>query len=80
MAWPAASASAAAAGTGRAAADRWEAEVVHRAGDGGPENGPEAGYRVTVAGNRLAPALLSCGDTEPKAEVRYEAIGFTRIR
>ena len=70
---------AAAAGTGRAAADRWEAEVIHRAGDGGRENGPEAGYRVTVAGTRLAPALLSCGDTEPKAEVRYEAIGFTRI-
>jgi hypothetical protein len=35
---------------------------------------------VTVAGTRLAPALLSCGDTEPKAEVRYEAIAFTRIR
>jgi hypothetical protein len=46
--WPAA------AGTGRAAADLWEAEVVHRAGDGGPESGPESGpeaaYRVTVAG------------------------------
>jgi hypothetical protein len=66
-AWPA---------TGRAAADRWEVEVIHRAGDGEPE----AAYRVTVAGTRLAPALLSCGDTQPKAEVRYEAIGFTRIR
>ncbi len=32
---------------------------------------------MTVAGTRLAPALLSCGDTEPKAEVRYEAIAFT---
>jgi Sucrase/ferredoxin-like len=81
--WPSAAAgwpAAAAAGTGRAAADLWEAEVVHRAGDGGPESGPESGYRVTVAGTRLAPALLSCGDTEPKAEVRYEAIAFTRIR
>ena len=35
---------------------------------------------MTMAGTRLAPALLSCGDTEPKAEVRYEAIAFTRIR
>jgi hypothetical protein len=70
--WPAA----APAATGRTAADLWEAEVVHRAGDGGPESG----YQVTVAGTRLAPALLSCGDTEPKAEVRYEAIAFTRVR
>jgi hypothetical protein len=62
--------------TGRVAADLWEAEVIHRAGDGGPE----AAYRVTLTGSRLAPALLSCGDTEPKAEVRYEAIAFTRIR
>ena len=79
---PAASAAAVGTGTGtgRAAADRWEAEVVHRAGGGEPGSGPESGYRVTVAGTRLAPALLSCGDTEPKAEVRYEAIGFTRIR
>ena len=61
--------------TGRAAADLWEAEVVHRAGDGGPESG----YRVTVAGTRLAPALLSCGDTEPKAEVRYEPIAFAQV-
>jgi hypothetical protein len=63
-------------GAGWPAADRWEAEVIHRAGDGGPE----PAYRVTIAGTRLAPALLSCGDTEPKAEVRYEAIGFTRVR
>jgi hypothetical protein len=61
---------------GRADADRWEIEVIHRTGGGWPE----AAYRVTVAGTRLAPALLSCGDTEPKAEVRYEAIDFTRIR
>jgi hypothetical protein len=61
---------------GRAAADLWEVEVTHRSDDGGPE----AAYRVTMAGTRLAPALLSCGDTEPKAEVRYEAIGFTRVR
>lgn len=33
-----------------------------------------------AAGPGWAPALLSCGDTEPKAEVRYEAIAFTRIR
>jgi Sucrase/ferredoxin-like len=61
--------------TGRAAADLWEVEVVHRA-----DEGETAAYRVAMAGTRLAPALLSCGDTEPKAEVRYEAIGFTRIR
>lgn len=60
----------------RAAADRWEAEIAHRGDDGAPE----AAYRVTLSGTRLAPALLSCGDTEPKAEVRYEAIAFTRIR
>jgi hypothetical protein len=61
-------------------ADLWEVEVVHRADDGGTESGPGPAYRVTMAGTRLAPALLSCGDTEPKAEVRYEAIAFTRIR
>jgi sucrase/ferredoxin-like protein len=72
--WPALGGSAA---TGQAAADLWEVEVVHRAEDGGPET---AAYRVAMTGTRLAPALLSCGDTEPKAEVRYEAIGFTRIR
>ncbi|HEU5385864.1 MAG TPA: sucrase ferredoxin [Streptosporangiaceae bacterium] len=34
-----------------------------------------------LGGHRFAAtALLSCGDTEPKAEVRYEAVGFTRIR
>ena len=63
-------------GSERAAADRWEVEVVHRDDDGASP----AAYRVTLAGTRLAPALLSCGDTEPKAEVRYEAIGFARIR
>jgi Sucrase/ferredoxin-like len=64
----------------RPAADLWEVEVVHRADDGGAESDPGPAYRVTMAGTRLAPALLSCGDTEPKAEVRYEAIAFTRIR
>lgn len=75
--WP--ETSAAAAGwpaAGRPAEDLWEVEVIHRAGDGGAE----PAYRVAIAGTRLAPALLSCGDTEPKAEFRYEAIGFTRIR
>ena len=61
---------------GRAAADLWEVEVIHRSG--GDE--PEPAFRVTMTGTRLAPALLSCGDTEPKAEVRYEAIGFARVR
>jgi hypothetical protein len=74
--WPTSSSS----GTGQAAADLWEVEIVHRADNGGPASGPENAYRVTMAGTRLAPALLSCGDTEPKAEVRYEAIAFTRIR
>jgi hypothetical protein len=75
--WPETAATAAGRpATGPSAADLWEVEVIHRAGD----DGPEPAYRVTVAGTRLAAALLSCGDTEPKAEVRYEAIGFTRVR
>jgi hypothetical protein len=61
---------------GRAAADLREVEVIHWPG----EDGPEAAYLLTMSGTQLAPALLSCGDTEPKAEVRYEAVGFTRVR
>jgi len=75
--WPETAATAAGRpATGPSATDLWEVEVIHRADD----DGPEPAYRVTVAGTRLAAALLSCGDTEPKAEVRYEAIGFTRVR
>jgi hypothetical protein len=37
-------------------------------------------YRVTLAGYRLAPALLSCSDTAPKSEMRYETIAFSRVR
>jgi hypothetical protein len=55
-------------------ADRWEVEIIHRAGDG-----RETPYRVVVAGSVLAPTLLSCGDGIPKAEVCYEARSFSRV-
>jgi len=74
--WPAASA----AGTGRAAADRWRPRSSTGPVTADARTAPRPATGVTVAGTRLAPALLSCGDTEPKAEVRYEAIAFTRIR
>jgi hypothetical protein len=55
--------------------ERWAVEVIHRA-----EHGPGTAYRVTVAGSALAPSFLSCADSRPKAETRYEALSFTRIR
>jgi hypothetical protein len=56
------------------AEDLWEVEVVHRT-----EHGPGTAYRVVMAGSRLAPSLLSCSDSNPKAEVRYETLAFSRI-
>jgi hypothetical protein len=56
----------------RSAGDLWEVEVRHRAG----ERAPESAYRVTIGETRLAPALLSCADAQPKPEIRYEAISF----
>ena len=49
----------------------WEVEVVHRAG---PET--RIAYRVVVAGSQVAPSFLSCGDSSPKAETRYETLSF----
>jgi hypothetical protein len=56
----------------RSAGDLWEVEVSHRADD----RGPECVYRVIIGRTRLAPALLSCADAEPKPDIRYEAISF----
>ena len=55
--------------------ERWQVEVVHRT-----EHSPGTAYRVIVAGSPLAPSFLSCADSSPKAEIRYEAVSFTRIR
>jgi hypothetical protein len=68
------------AGTGwpglpAAADDLWEVEVTHRAA-----GGPEAVYCVAMVRTRHAPTLLSCADDEPKAEIRYETVSFTRVR
>jgi hypothetical protein len=60
----------------RSGADRCEVDVTHLAGD----SGQQSVYRVTLAGYRRAPALLSCADTEPKSEIHYEAVGFARLR
>jgi hypothetical protein len=57
------------------AADLWEVDVAHR-----DLPGAEAIYRVTVAGTKPVPALLSCADQAPKSELRYEAIAFARLR
>jgi hypothetical protein len=54
--------------------DLWEVEVIHCA-----ERGPGTAYRVVMAGSRPAPALLSCSDSNPKAETRYETLSFGRI-
>jgi len=56
-------------------ADRWEVEVIHRT-----ERPPGTAYRMIMAGSRQAPAFLSCADSKPKAEIRYEALSFSRIR
>lgn len=55
--------------------DIWEVEVTHHADDG-----QEPVYRVTMAGSRLAPTLLSCADSTPKSEVRYQTVAFARAR
>ncbi len=57
------------------AGDRWEVEVTHR-----PHSSQETAYRITMIRCRLAPTYLSCADDEPKAETRYEATAFARIR
>jgi hypothetical protein len=55
-------------------ADLWQVEIIHRT-----VHGPAAAYRVILARSRLAPALLSCLDSSPKAETRYEVLAFSRI-
>jgi hypothetical protein len=55
--------------------ERWQVEVIHRT-----EHSPGTAYRVIVAGSALAPSFLSCADSSPKAEIRYEALSVTPIR
>ena len=55
-------------------ADLWEVEVIHRT-----EHSPGTAYRVIMAGSRLASTMLSCSDNNPKAEIRYETLSFTRV-
>jgi len=57
------------------AGDSWEVEVTHR-----PHSSQETAYRITLTRCRLAPTYLSCADDKPKAETRYEAVAFARIR
>jgi hypothetical protein len=54
--------------------DLWEAEVIHRT-----EDSQETAYRMVLAASRLAPTFLSCSDSGPKAEIRYEPLSFSRI-
>jgi hypothetical protein len=53
----------------------WEAEVIHQS-----HSSQETAYRMTMTRSRLAPTYLSCHDNKPKAETRYEATAFVRIR
>jgi hypothetical protein len=64
------------AGSPQALTERWEVLVSHRPGPGATARA----YQVTVAGATSSPALLSCGDDRPQAEVRYTAIAFSRVR
>jgi hypothetical protein len=57
------------------AEDLWEVEVIHR-----PHSSQETAYRMTMTRYRLAPTYLSCSDDKPKAEIRYQAAAFARIR
>ena len=63
-------------GLGRPAdeTDLWEVEVIHRT-----EHSPGTAYRMVMARSQLAPAILSCSDSNPKAEVRYETLSFSRV-
>jgi hypothetical protein len=54
--------------------DLWEVEVIHRT-----EHSPGIAYRMIMAGSRLAPTLLSCADSNPKTEIRYETLSFSRV-
>lgn len=57
------------------AGGRWDVEVTHRS-----DSSQETAYRMTITQCRLAPTYLSCSDDKPKAEIRYEATAFARIR
>jgi hypothetical protein len=57
------------------AGDHWEAVVTHRS-----HSSQETAYLMTMTRCRLAPTYLSCSDDKPKAETRYEATAFARIR
>jgi hypothetical protein len=57
------------------AEDRWQVEVTHRS-----HSSQETAYRMTMTRCRLAPTYLSCSDGKPKAEIRYDATAFARVR
>jgi hypothetical protein len=54
--------------------DLWEVDLIHQT-----ERNPGVAYRVVLSGSRIAPSILSCSDTCPKAETRYETVSFSRI-
>jgi hypothetical protein len=54
--------------------DLWEIDVIHQT-----EYSPGTAYRVVLAESRIAPSLLSCSDTSPKAETQYETLSFVRV-
>jgi hypothetical protein len=62
-------------GDSSGAEDGWEAEITHRS-----QSSQETAYRMTMTRCQLAPTYLSCSDDKPKAEIRYDATAFTRIR
>jgi len=55
-------------------ANRWEVTVIHRT-----EHSPGTAYRLIITGSRLAPEILSCSDSNPKTEIRYETLSFSRF-
>jgi hypothetical protein len=61
-------------GSASSLAGLWELDVAR-----GQHGRPDAVYRVRVAGFRPVPGLLSCADTAPKTELRYEAIGLVGL-
>jgi hypothetical protein len=62
-------------GTGPDKADRWEVEVIHRT-----THSPGTAYRLTMGGSRLAPSLHSCSDNDPRHEIWYETLSFSRVQ
>lgn len=62
-------------GTGLDKADRWEVEVIHSTA-----HSPGTAYRLIMAGSRPAPGFHSCSDNDPKHELWYETLAFSRVQ